>query len=142
MAAREHRKTHDVDQTDKTIPLITSEIAFRQHVCELVFGVRIFDLDFWIQVDSVKQPIKRDDSVGSGHVSHRRTSAFDNHLHYRFSVLRNQKEGAKVRTFCVCGNVIHIELFKIISARVFLRFGVGVFPLGFVAQQISLYWLV
>ena len=28
------------------IPFITSEIAFRQHVCELAFGIDVFDLDF------------------------------------------------------------------------------------------------
>ena len=36
----------------------------------------VFDLDFRVQVDPVKQPIMRN-PVGSGHVSHRRTSAFD-----------------------------------------------------------------
>ena len=46
MDAREHRKTHDVKQAEKMIPLITGEVAFRLHVCELVFGVDIFDLDF------------------------------------------------------------------------------------------------
>ena len=34
----------DVEQTEKMIPLITGEIAFRQPICELVFGVNIFDL--------------------------------------------------------------------------------------------------
>ena len=37
------------------IPLITGEIDFRQHVCELVFGVNIFDLDFGVQIDPVNQ---------------------------------------------------------------------------------------
>ena len=41
--------------------------------------VKIFDLDFGVQIDSVKQPIKRN-SVGSGHVSHRWISAFDDHF--------------------------------------------------------------
>ena len=63
------------------IPLITGEIAFRQHVCELFVGVNIFDFDLWVLVDSVKQPIKRN-SVGSGHGSHRRTFGFENHLDY------------------------------------------------------------
>ena len=44
----------DFEQTEKMVPLITCEIALCQHVCELVFGVNIFDLDFGIQVDSVK----------------------------------------------------------------------------------------
>ena len=46
----------------------------KQHVCELVFGVNVFDLDLGVQIDSVKQPIP----VGSGHAFHGGTSAFDN----------------------------------------------------------------
>ena len=41
--------------------------------------MNIFDLDLRFQVNSVEQPIKRN-SVGSGYVSHRWTSSFDNHL--------------------------------------------------------------
>ena len=108
MAAREHRETHDVEQTEKMIPLLTGAIAFRQRVCELVFGVDIFDLDLWVQIDSVKQPIKRG-SVGSRHVSHRRTSAFNYHLDHCFIVFKNVKHGSGVKSFCVCDNVIHIE---------------------------------
>ena len=54
MAAGKHREIHDVKQTEKVIPLITGEITFGQHVCELVFGVKIFDLDVWVQIDSFK----------------------------------------------------------------------------------------
>ena len=39
----------------------------------LVFGVDILDLNFWVQINHVKQPIQRN-SVGSGNVSHCRTS--------------------------------------------------------------------
>ena len=46
MGAGKHRKIHDVFLTEKVIPLITGEITFGQHFCELVFGVNIFDLDF------------------------------------------------------------------------------------------------
>ena len=123
------------------VPLITCEASFGQHVSKLVFGINVFDLDFGVQIDSVKQPIKRN-SVGSGHASHRRTSALNNHPDYRFIVLNSVKQGSKVKKFCVCGNVIHIEQFNIISVGVFLRLGVGVFPSGFVAQQVSLYRLV
>ena len=34
-------------QTQKIIPFITCEISFGQYVGELVFGVNVFDLDFW-----------------------------------------------------------------------------------------------
>ena len=46
MAAREYRKTHDGEQTEKMILPITGEITFRQQICDLVFGVKICDLDF------------------------------------------------------------------------------------------------
>ena len=42
---RENRKIHDVKQTKKIAPFITREAPLSQHVCELVFGVSIFDLD-------------------------------------------------------------------------------------------------
>ena len=45
MAAREHRETHDIQQTKKMVPLITREIPFGQHVSELVLGVNVLDLD-------------------------------------------------------------------------------------------------
>ena len=47
------------------IPLITCEISIGQHVCELIFDINVFDLDFDVQIDSVKQSIKRI-TVGSG----------------------------------------------------------------------------
>ena len=40
----------------------------------MVFGVHIFDLDLGFQIDSVKLPTKSN-SVGPGHVSHRRISS-------------------------------------------------------------------
>ena len=49
------------------------------NVCKLVLGVNVFDLDSWVQDDSVKQPINCN-SVGSWHVSHCWTCAFDNHF--------------------------------------------------------------
>ena len=59
----------DVEQTQKMIPFITCEISLCQYVCELVFGVNVFDLDFGVQIDSIKQPINSN-SVGSGNMSH------------------------------------------------------------------------
>ena len=37
MAAGKDRKTHNVEQTEKVVPFITSEVAFGQQVSELVF---------------------------------------------------------------------------------------------------------
>ena len=78
----------DNEQAQQMFPFITCEIPFREDVCELVFGVDIFDLDFGVQINSIEQPIKSN-SVGSGDVSHCRTSAFDDHLDHRFSVLKH-----------------------------------------------------
>ena len=44
----------DDEQTQKTISFITCEISLCQYVCELVFGVNVFDLDFGVQIDSIK----------------------------------------------------------------------------------------
>ena len=33
------------------IPFITCDIALCQYVCELVFGINVFDVDLWVQVD-------------------------------------------------------------------------------------------
>ena len=75
-------------QAQQMIPLITREISFGQNVCELVFGVDVFDLDFGVQINSIEQPIKSN-SVGSGDVSHCRTSAFNDHLDQSFIVLKH-----------------------------------------------------
>ena len=64
----------DVEITQMMIPFITCEISLCQYVCELFFGVKIFNLDFWVQIDSIKQPIKSN-SVGFGNMSHCRASS-------------------------------------------------------------------
>ena len=74
---------------------------------ELVFGVNIFVSDFGVQIDSVKQPIQRD-SLGSGHVSHRWTSAFNDHVDHSFIVFKFVQLGFEVRTFCACDHVVHL----------------------------------
>ena len=48
----------NIEQLKKIIPLITREIPFGQYVCELVFGVDVTDLNVWVQIDNVKQPIQ------------------------------------------------------------------------------------
>ena len=65
----------DVKEIQQMIPLIVCVIPLGQDVCELVFGVDAFDLDVGVQINSIEQPIKSN-SVGSGDVSHCRTSAF------------------------------------------------------------------
>ena len=75
----------------------------------VVDGVNIFDLDFGVQVDSVKQPVQRD-SVGSGHVSHHWTSSFDDHLDHCLVVFKNVQMRFTLRRSCVVGHVIQIWL--------------------------------
>ena len=53
----------NVELTQKMIPFITCEITLCRYVCELVFGVNVLDLDFWVQIDPVKQPIQSNSVV-------------------------------------------------------------------------------
>ena len=78
----------DIEQTQKMIPFITCEVALCQYICELVFGFNVFDLDFGVEIDSVKQPIKSN-SVGPGNMSHCKTPSFDNHLDHFFVVFKD-----------------------------------------------------
>ena len=75
----------NIKQGQQMIPFITCEIPLCQDVCELVFGVDVFD---WVQKNSIEQPIKSN-SVCSGDVSHCRTSAFHNHFNCSFIVLKH-----------------------------------------------------
>ena len=59
----------DAEQTQKMIPFIKCEISLGQYVCELVFGVNVFDLDFGSKLILSNQRIKSN-SVGPGNMSH------------------------------------------------------------------------
>ena len=96
----------NVEQTQKMIPLITRETSFGQNVCELVFGVDVFDLDFGVQINSIEQPIKRN-SVGSWHVSHRWTSALNDHFDHCLIVFKDVQLRLALRRMCVGGYVVH-----------------------------------
>ena len=48
----------------------------------------MFGLDFWVQIDSIDQPIKSN-SVGSGNMSHRRASSLYDHLDHCFVVFKH-----------------------------------------------------
>ena len=49
----------DVEQMKKIVPFVTCEISFGQIVCELMSGVNVSNLNFRIEINSVKQPIQR-----------------------------------------------------------------------------------
>ena len=76
-----------VKQKEKIVPLTTCEIILCQYVCELVFGVEIFDLKLQIQIDSVEHPVKRK-SVGSGYMSH----CWNDHLDHCFIIFKNVED--------------------------------------------------
>ena len=86
----------NIEQTQKMIPFITCEISLGQYVCELVFGVNLFDLDLGVQTDSVKQPIKSN-SVGSGNMSHCGASSLYDHLDHCFVVFKDIQQSFLTR---------------------------------------------
>ena len=93
------------------IPLITREISFGQNVSELVFVVDVLDLDFWVQVYSIEQPIKRN-SAGPGNMYHCGTPSLNDHFDHSFIVLKHiqqsflmRKNGRLRNTISVIQNV-------------------------------------
>ena len=72
------------------------------YVCKLVLGVDVFDLDFGVQIDSIKQPIKSN-SVGSGNMSHCRTSSLVDHLDHCFVVFKDIHHSCLMRRIRVRG---------------------------------------
>ena len=93
----------DVKQMKKLVPFVTCEVPFGQYVCELMFGVDV----------PIEQPIKSN-SVGSWHMSHCGTSAFDYHINHGFIILKDMKHSTKSRIFHVRRNVINIAQIKIV----------------------------
>ena len=98
----------NIEQAQQMIPLITCEISFGQNVSNLVFGVDVFDLDFAVQIDSVKEPI-RSNSVGPLNMSHRGTSTFNNHLNHGLTVFKDIQHGTSTRMHCVGWNVVNVS---------------------------------
>ena len=83
-------------------------MAQTQNVCELILGVNIPDLNLWIQIDSIKQPIKSN-SVGSGNMSWSGTSTFDNHLDHCFGVFKDVQHSSFLRRIHVWGGAINMQ---------------------------------
>ena len=116
----------DVEQMEKIVPLITRKITFGQDVCELVFGVDVFDLNLWIQIDSVKLPIKNN-SVSPGNMSHCRTPALDDHFNHCFVILKNVEHRTTSRRLRVRRSITNITQFKIVVLNWSLNVAVGLF---------------
>ena len=78
-----------------------------QYVCELILDVNVFDLDLGDQIDSIKQSIKSN-SVGSGNMSHCRTSSLYDHLGHCFVVFKDVQQSLRREEFTFEGNKINI----------------------------------
>ena len=89
-------------------------------VSKLVVGVNIFDLDFGVQVDPFKQPIKCD-SVTSRHMSHRGTSSFDYHFDHGFVVFKNVQMRFILRRTCDQLKAKKDSVVQIVFHTVFFR---------------------
>ena len=96
LSAAERAEMADVT---KQIQKITCETPCCQYVCHLVFGVNVPDLNLRIQIDSVRQPIKGN-SVGSRHMSHCWTPAFNHHFNHGFSVLKDLQHRIGQKFWC------------------------------------------
>ena len=90
------------------IPFIPCEISLGQYVCELIFGVNVFDLDCGIQIDSIEQPIKSN-SVGFGNMSHGRAFlSLNDHLYHCFFVFKDFQQSFLLRRLDLWRNKINI----------------------------------
>ena len=92
----------DFEQAQQMIPLITSEISFGWNICGLVLGINVLDLDFWVQVNSIEQPLERN-FVGPGNMSHCWTSAFHNHLDHSLIVFKHKQQSFLTRVLTASG---------------------------------------
>ena len=81
----------NVKKTQKMIRFVTCEISLGSRVCELVFGVNVFVLDFAVQIDSSKKPVKSN-SVGSGNMSHCGTSSLYDDFDHCFVVFKHVQQ--------------------------------------------------
>ena len=78
----------NIKQGQQMIPFITCEIRLCQDICKLILGVDVFDLDLWVKINSIEQPIKSN-SMSSGNMSHCWTPAFHNHFDHSLTVLKH-----------------------------------------------------
>ena len=90
MASRRVFFIHHVEQSGQFEQCLTSEGSFGSDICDLPRGVNTLNLDHWVKMKPVEQPIERK-SVGSGNVSHGRTPDFDDHLDHCIVVFKNKQ---------------------------------------------------
>ena len=73
----------------------------------MVFGVNVLDLDFWVQIDSIEQPIKSN-SLGSGNMSHCLASSLYDHLDHCFVFFKDVQQSFLMRKLDVSRNKVNI----------------------------------
>ena len=87
LSAASRAEMANVEEMKKIVPLITCGVPFGQHVCELVFGVNVTDLNFEVQIN----PVKTNPKQLCGFLTH--VSLWDfglyHHFNYGFSVLKD-----------------------------------------------------
>ena len=110
LVQRKELKWLNIEQMKKTIPLSTREIPFSQHVCDLVFGVNVFEFGFFgSKLNHVKQPIQSKQLCGSvKHVSVVGLLLLTIFLNYRLSIFKEVQHGTSTRMYCVGWNVVNV----------------------------------
>ena len=92
-------------------PSCIADVEQCQNICELVFGVNIFDLVSGVQIDSTEQPVASN-SVGPGNMFHSRASSLYDYLDHCFVVFKDVQSGPVMRRFLVEETQIDIRQFK------------------------------
>ena len=67
---------HDTEQSEESVPFVTSERCFGLNVCELVCGVNVFHLDHWVKIHLVNNNQSKA-ILWNRQTCHRRTPAVD-----------------------------------------------------------------
>ena len=97
-----------VEQMKKIVAFVTCEVTFGQKMSATWCLATIYRIwIFRIKINPVKQPIQSN-SVGSWHMSHCGTSAFDNHLNHGFILLKDTQHSIGTRMCSAWWNVINI----------------------------------
>ena len=125
MAARICWKAPGLEQSQTVIPIASQETSFLVEMSASWFLVSTFDLDFGIQTDPGIQLIKNN-SVGSGRMSHRRTSSFNRRFDQGFvDFEENVLVGTQSTAFKLISSLFYLDTlspgFGITNCRVGLN---------------------
>ena len=142
MAARKHRKIHDVKLSEKMIPFITGEMACRQMSMGWFLVSTYLIWILVVQIDSKHNHTTNPAQLcGFGTRGSSSDFCLNDHFDHSHIVFKNVTLGIDVKRFCACDNVVHLGELIHLSVSVYLRFGVwvGVCSLSFMERSISRY---